>query len=473
MPGGEARRISLADDGLLEIRTVSSLSFLARSGARTRGGLPVLGCDTLVALPAATADGSTLFAKNSDRPALEAQPPVQVPPGRHRPGSQVRCQYVSIPQVKETHGFIGSQPYWLWGLEHGVNDCRVAIGNESVFSREPPGEEALLGMDLLRLGLERSETARQALEVITGLLETHGQGGPGHLGTTFSYHNSFLVADPTEAWVLETVGKQWAAQEVECVGNISNHISIEDGWSLASAELEAYAVERGWWKAGSGRFRFADAYCDAGPRPSHYSAGRCERGRALLEEAKGRLAPRDMMRFLRDHGESGTVLPEERDPQSAEFFTLCMHGEPISNTTASMVARLRPKWDGLPDVWASLASPCTGVFLPLYLDGDVPAAYAIGGADPDRASPWWRFKALQDAVLAGPRQHIVRLQSHWGEWEQELASRAERLAEEIRALQGAGNSEGVRRLTSRFMEDNLVETLRRLDTWESSGEVAS
>jgi dipeptidase len=137
-----------------------------------------------------------------------------------------------------------------------------------------------------------------------------------------------------------------------------------------------------------------------------------------------------------------------------------------------MVARLRPQWDGLPDLWASLAAPCTGVFLPLYLEGAVPAAHAIGGADPDRASPWWRFKALQDAVLAGSRQKVVRLQSYWAEWERELVSRCERLAEEVRALKGAGDSEGVRRLTSRFMEDNLKETLGRLDAWEAGEGVA-
>jgi secernin len=459
---------------------MSSLSFPARSDACARKparqdgwpGWPALGCDTLVALPPATADGSTLLAKNSDRPAMESQPLVQVPPQRHRPGSRVRCQYVSIPQVRETQGFIGSQPFWLWGLEHGVNDCRVAIGNETVFSREPPGEEALLGMDLVRLGLERSQTAREALGVITDLLETHGQGGPGHPGTTFSYHNSFLIADPTQAWILETSGKQWAARRVEGVGSISNHLTIEDDWSLASRDLTEYAVERGWWSAGGERIRFADAYCDAGPRPSHYSAGRFARGCALLAEGAGRLTPQDMIRFLRDHGESGTILPEQRDPESADFFTLCMHADVIATTTASMVARLRPQWDGLPDLWVSLATPCTGVFLPLYLEGDVPAAHAIGGADPDRASPWWRFKALQGAVLSGPRGDVVRLQSYWTQWERELASRADRLAGEIRALQDAGDSETIRRLTSRFMEDNLRETLRRLDAWEA-GEVPS
>jgi dipeptidase len=434
-----------------------------------RGASPLLGCDTLVALPPATADGSTLFAKNSDRLALESQPLVQVPPRRHRPGSRVRCQYVSIPQVRETRGFIGSQPFWLWGLEHGVNDCRVAIGNEAVFSRDPPGEEALLGMDLLRLGLERSQTAREALDVMTGLLETYGQGGPAVMGTTVGYHNSFLIADPGEAWILETSGRQWAARQVEGAGSISNHLSIEDDWSLASRDLERYAVERGWWSAtaDSGRIRFATAYRSTEVMPGRVSEGRFARGCVLLSEAAGRLTPQEMMRFLRDHGEFGTVLPEQRDPESADFFTLCLHADPAGTTTASMVARLRARWDGRPDLWASLATPCAGVFLPLYLEGDVPAAYARGGPSPDRTSPWWRFKALQDAVLTGPRAELVRLQRLWGEWEQELASRSELLAEEVLTLQRGGDGEAVRRLTSRFMEDNLEETLRRLEAWEA------
>jgi secernin len=201
--------------------------------------------------------------------------------------------------------------------------------------------------------------------------------------------------------------------------------------------------------------------------PGRVSEGRFARGCVLLAEAAGRLTPQEMMRFLRDHGESGTVLPERRDSESADFFTLCLHADPVGTTTASMVARLRARWDGRPDLWVSLATPCTGVFLPLYLEGDVPVAYARGGASPDRASPWWRFKALQDAVLARPRSQLVRLQQSWSEWEQELASRSERLAEEVRTLQRGGDSEAVRRLTSRFMEDNLGETLRRLEAWEA------
>jgi hypothetical protein len=63
----------------------------------------------------------------------------------------------------------------------------------------------------------------------------------------------------------------------------------------------------------------------------------------------------------------------------------------------------------------------------------------------------------------------MRLQRFWGEWEQELASRSELLAEEVGTLRQRGDSEAVRRLTSRFMQDNLEEALRRLEAWEAGG----
>src|SRR5690348_11548023 len=132
-------------------------------------------CDTAVALGDATADGSVLLAKNSDRPSLEAQRLIVLPALQHAAGDTVQCQYLTIPQVEQTAALIGSQPYWLWGFEHGLNEHGVAIGNEAIHTREASLESGLLGMDLVRLGLERGTTAREALETITSLLEEFGQ----------------------------------------------------------------------------------------------------------------------------------------------------------------------------------------------------------------------------------------------------------------------------------------------------------
>src|SRR5215475_9114420 len=219
-----------------------------------------MGCDTLVALGVATLEGSTLFAKNSDRPPRECQRVVRLAAARHGRGARVRCQYLEIEQAPETAAVLGTQPWWLWGLEQGVNEHRVAIGNETVFAREPLGGSGLLGMDLVRLGLERARSAIEALEVVTALLETHGQGGSGHFQLDWPYHNAFLIADPSEAWILETSDRRWAARRVEAVGNVSNGLALRRNWERASSDVTTFAVEREWWAADRGRVDFAAAH---------------------------------------------------------------------------------------------------------------------------------------------------------------------------------------------------------------------
>lgn len=67
-----------------------------------------------------------------------------------------------------------------------------------------------------RIGLERANTAEKAVDVITELLEKYGQGGSCMEDEcSFTYHNSFLISDRKEAWLLETSGKHWAAERVE------------------------------------------------------------------------------------------------------------------------------------------------------------------------------------------------------------------------------------------------------------------
>jgi secernin len=169
-------------------------------------------CDTIVVLGPHTRAGATLLAKNSDRSPYECQPLAQAPHRVHAEGATVHCQYLEIPQVPETAAVIGSRPFWLWGFEHGLNEYGVAIGNEAVLTRETLPSTGLIGMDLVRLGLERSKSAREATNIIGALIERYGQGGSGQYDVDFRYCGGFIIADHADAYVLESSGRQWIAR---------------------------------------------------------------------------------------------------------------------------------------------------------------------------------------------------------------------------------------------------------------------
>jgi secernin len=167
--------------------------------------------------------GLATLAKNSDREPNEAQYLTRTAAADHAPGSTLRCTYIELPQAARTHAVLGSRPWWMWGFEHGVNEHGLAIGNEAVWSRVPGSlEPGLLGMDLLRLTLERAATAEEGLAVMTALLEQYGQSGSTSATRAATYHNSFIIADAAEAWILETAGRHWAAKRVAGWAAISN-----------------------------------------------------------------------------------------------------------------------------------------------------------------------------------------------------------------------------------------------------------
>jgi secernin len=440
-------------------------SFTERDGRSTRRldspravrESATVGCDTLVALAPATEGGRTIFAKNSDRPPREAQGVVQQPRRRHAEGARRRCQYLEIPEVPETNAFVGARPYWLSGLEHGVNEHRVAIGNEMLFTREPLGAVGLLGMDLVRLGLERAGTAAEAVEVITSLVETHGQGGSGQPHMDWPYSSSFIVADPVDAWILETAGRQWAARRVRGVDNVSNGLAIGTEWDRAARDARSHAVRRGWWPAAGGRLDFAAAYADPSV-PAMVACPRRERAAALLGAAEGRIDVATMRAILRDHHDLGP-LHRPRPEGDPNFFTLCMHADPLDNTTASMIATLAEDPDEWHAIWVSLGSPCVGGFVPVYLEGEVPTVLGRVSAEEDPASPWWTMRTLLTLVEQDPDGRGPIARGRWDEWEAGAAERAGRVEAAARDRQARGDLDGARALVGRATAEAVSDYL--------------
>ena len=303
-------------------------------------------------------------------------------------------------------------------------------------------------MDLVRLGLERGRDAREALEVIATLIETHGQGGQRFAPDGPGYHNSFLIADPERAWLLETSNRRWAARRTQ-LASLSNHYAWRADWEIGSRDLEAFARAEGWWR-GAGRLDVAAAYRDRGI-PGRISEGRLRRSRELLAASRGRHDVASMQRILRDHLEGGSAWQPGASIEEERYFTLCAHSEPLHWTTASLVAPLPADRSGPWPVWISFGTPCTGIFLPVYLDGTLPFALARGGEAPDESSAWWTFKRLQDAASVDPQRLTPVLREGWAELEDEIE--AERESVERRARQSArmGDRDRAAELVSDFM----------------------
>ncbi|KAL7637703.1 UNVERIFIED_CONTAM: hypothetical protein RMT77_011312 [Armadillidium vulgare] len=256
-------------------------------------------CDTFVVLGDLTKDGHVIFGKNSDRPNGEVQEVIYESAKDFSSGSKLQCTYIEIDQVEHTYAVILSKPSWMWGAEMGANEHGVAIGNEAIWTKvDVNDEEKLLGMDLVRLGLERGKTASDALDIITGLLEAHGQGGPcSDSDPGFSYHNSFLIVDSSEAWVLETAGSLWAAEKITAgFRNISNCLSIGKKIDKMSDNIQYKAVELGYWDK-EGDFDFKKAFGRGSEDCSRYDAGK-----KLLEDLTkdGDFSLTSMFTILRD-----------------------------------------------------------------------------------------------------------------------------------------------------------------------------
>ena len=276
-------------------------------------------CDTFVALPDATLGGAVIFGKNSDRPRGEIQDVAAYPACDYPAGAVVQCTYLQIPQVKHTLAVVLSKPRWMWGAEMGANERGVVIGNEAVWTDQAYSDTGLLGMDLVRLGLERGANATEALEVIVDLLGGYGQGGNCSEHFAFNYHNSFIIADKGVAWVLETAGAYWVAERITSgTRSISNSLSVRWKGDRRHPDLNAAVEEE---ERSGADFDFARHFSARDDEGSLSPYSREARVRQLCQASEGKFGVETAKSILRDH--QGNV---------------CLHGE--FETRGSQVSSL-------------------------------------------------------------------------------------------------------------------------------------
>ena len=243
-----------------------------------------------------------------------------------------------------------SRPVWMRGAEIGINAQGVVIGNEAVFPRSKPARDGVLGMDILRLALEESASAEQAVGLIAKFVETRAQGGNGAYKGKLFYDNSYLVADFTDSWIIETAGHRWAARRLTAPASISNCYTIEKDFDrsdpvTAAEKKGGYSFKS---QVESRLYRFI-------------AKGDFRRACSLSQAGTTGATAETVMTALRTHG------PRVRGARS-----VCMHGGLLvsSATTASMVVELHAA-ERKAVIWFTASPmPCVSLFRPAVLENE-------------------------------------------------------------------------------------------------------
>lgn len=220
-------------------------------------------CTSLIAAKGATADGSVMVTYAADSHNLYGelyrQPAADHAPGTMRPVIEwdTNKRLGEIPEVAHTYSTVGNMN------EHGLVIAESTWG----------GREELAGTGLIDYGsliyitLQRAKTAREAINVMTGLVKDYGYASSGE---------SFSIADPDEVWVMELIGKGkadkgavWVARRVPD-GYISGHanhprihkfpLKDKTGETIYSPDVIKFARQQGYFDGKDEDFDFSRTY---------------------------------------------------------------------------------------------------------------------------------------------------------------------------------------------------------------------
>jgi secernin len=389
-----------------------------------------MGSDMVVAVARATAEGRTLFGHNSNRPAREGYALARIEGRAFALGETVSTGRAVVPQVRRTNTVLAGRQAGRWGYCHGVNEHGVAAGITAIATRL--SGTGLSGPDLVRLGLERASSARQALDVITDLVARHGQQADDTPGAD----SSFLVADGSEAFAVETSGQFWAEQAIGRCRAASDICHLRQDWNRICPGLADCAIKQGWWLADGSKLDFARSVGVEG-QDNAASLRRWARATLLLEQHSGQLDVPCLRGLLRDH--------------STGKHCICRHagGPDEVGTSASLVVSAGLA-GSLPVAWCAFGPPCLTVYLPLLLPGDLPTA--LQGEEDTGACPLWRRmirlagETQRDATsLAATTEALGGLQEH-------LDHEVREFLAEAAVLQQRGEVSQLHRLAGSLME---------------------
>jgi len=409
-------------------------------------------CTVILIGKDATADGSVVLAANDDWPGYPSHL-VHVPGKKHATGEMYTLvRGKRIPQVETTFGYnyvccvysTGTRKEsWLYG----INENQVAVAMAGAYNFKEFDTEGceLEADDLPWLVLERAKTARDGLEIITGLIDELGlDGGSVDEGGSVS----LAIADPDEGWWFEPIpGGPWMATRVpdnavsfrpNCFG--THVVDLNDKANLLiSDNLVNLAVANGWYKPGT-PFDYVGTYCLSRDRSegfhetdpvnamrrwrmaSLFSGKKLPEKRVAYEVVpENKITIRGVMAVLRDYLQ-GTEYDLSKAPGSGAY------GNPFhedwgiglsrAGTVVSIVTQLRSR---LPNeiggiMWVAFDTPATSVYVPWYLGiTDTPEPYKVGEAGKyNDGSAWWNFQEVGN--LCFRRYHDAALKDVIPAW---------------------------------------------------------
>jgi hypothetical protein len=383
--------------------------------------------DMVVALPRATVDGHAFFGHNSNQPASEYPSLVRESGRDHAPGEAVWIREVCVPQARHTLSVLGGRTGTDWGYQHGVNEKGVTLGCSPIRTRLVNEGPCLTGPDLVRLALERATSALQAVEVLTDLINRHGQGAFANAGQT-NPDSAFLVADVSESYVIEASGRHWALANVGSVRAVTDTCFLHQDWDRISRGLSDLAIQRGWWPEDGCKLDFAEAVGQKGVDLTR-TLRRWGWATMELEQHSGNIDGAFLRRLLREQSEAVILENPARDIE----------------TMGSLIVRLGLLPESLPLAWYAFGPPQASVYLPILPIGDLPAPYTDQGG---RGSPLWRVLRgwihdnLDDRKA---RAGLIELQEQLDDLTWEFHPEAD-------ALHRRGEAEPLRRLATSFMQ---------------------
>lgn len=382
-------------------------------------------CTNLIVGKNASTDGSTIISYSADSYGLFGEL-YHYPAGTYKKGTLLDIyewdtgKYLGqIEQARQTYNVIGN-----------MNEFQVTIG-ETTFGGRPELVDTTGIIDygsLIYLGLQRSRTAREAIKVMTELVQEYGY---------YSSGESFTIADPDEIWIMEMIGKGpgvkgavWVAVRVpdDCISAHANHSRIhtfdmnDKDNCMYSSDVISFAREKGYFDGLNKDFSFSRAYApmdfgavrycearvwsyfnmftDRGNEFLPYIEGKASEPMPLFIKPNRKISVQDVKNAMRDHYE-GTPLDISKDfgagPYHAPYRLTPLDFEvdgqkyfnerPISTQQTGFVFVAQMRAD-LPDevggvLWFGTDDANMTVFTPVYCCADkVPVCYTrVDGAD--------------------------------------------------------------------------------------------